>query len=174
MKSTELYALLKSDLGSWFKSADFKRTKGFLSWSRSRGGASTVVWFQASRDGWDAFAGSKFVVEFQRSAEPDPGAHPARRMRIASLLSAPAREEMRALQNSVIASLTPPPDSHYALHVSENVTAWYRKKFVLDDLPYSDGDDVWLRYAAPDHVREWSRFLLQHLPACVASAESWA
>lgn len=174
MKSTELYALLRSDLGSWFKSADFKRAKGFLSWSRSRGGASTVVWFQASQDGWDAFAGSKFVVEFQRSAEPVPGAHPARRMRMAGLLSATAREEMRALNNSVIASLTPPPDSHHALHVSESVTVWYRKKFVLDALPYSDRDDVWLRYAAPDHVREWSRFLLEQLPACVASVESWA
>ena len=41
MKSTELYALLKADLGAWFKSADFKRAKGFLSWSRWRGGAGS-------------------------------------------------------------------------------------------------------------------------------------
>ena len=95
-------------------------------------------------------------------------------MRMAALLSASAREEMRALQNAVIVSLTAPPSSHHALNVSESVTRWYRKKFAPDDLPYSERDDVWFRYADPDHVRSWSRFVLGHLPACVATVESWA
>jgi len=98
----------------------------------------------------------------------------SRSARLADLLRHDEREDLRALQNAVIAGLVPPPDSHVALHVSESVTQWYRKKFVLDAAPYSDRDDVWLRYATPDHVRAWSRFILARLPACVATVESWA
>lgn len=174
MKSTEVYALLKTELGPWFKSAGFQRAEGFLSWCRSRGDAHTVVWCQASRDGWDAYAGSKFVVTFQRSGEPVPGAIPARSERLVGLLPYAAREELRALQNAVITGLVPPPDSHATLHVSEGVTQGYRKKFVPESQPYSERDDVWLRYAAPEHVRAWSRFILAHLPACVTTVESWA
>jgi hypothetical protein len=173
LKSTEVYALLREALRSWFRAAGFKRDKGSLSWCRMHEGAHTVVWFQVSQDEWDDFAGSKFVVEFQRSTESFPGAHPSRRMRMAQLLPVAAREEMRVLQNSVIASLAQPPNSHYVLHISESVTQWYRKKFVRDARPYSERDDVWLRYATPDHVCAWSQFLLMHLPICVATVESW-
>ena len=174
MKASEVYALLKPDLGPWFKGAGFQRAEGFLSWCRSRGDAYTVVWLQVSRDGWDAYAGSKFVVTFQRSLEPVPGAMQSRNARLADLLQHDAREELRALQNAVITGLRHPPDSHPTLHVSERVTQWYRKKFVPDAEPYSDRDDVWLRYATPDHVRAWSRFILAHLPACVTTIESGA
>lgn len=172
MKAAEVYALVKSDLGPWFKSAGFRRAEGFLSWCRSRGDAYTVVWFQVSRDGWDAYAGSKFVVTFQRSPEPVPGAIQSRSARLADLLRHDAREELRALQNAVITGLVHPPDSHPALHVSESATRWYRKKFLPDTEPYSDRDDVWLRYAAPGHVRTWSHFILAQLPACVTAIES--
>ncbi len=174
MKAAEVYALLKPDLGPWFKSAGFQRAEGFLSWCRSRGDAYTVVWCQVSRDSWDAYAGSKFVVTFQRSVEPVPGAMQSRSARLADLLQHDALVELRSLQNTVIAGLVAPPDSHAALHVSDLATQRYRKKFVLDAEPYSDRDDVWLRYATPDHVRAWSRFILARLPACVATVESWA
>ena len=174
MKSAEVYAVLKPDLGPGFKGAGFQRAEGFLSWCRSRGDAYTVVWCQVSRDSWDAYAGSKFAVTFQRSVEPFPGAMQSRSARLADLLPHDAREELRRLQNIVIAGLVAPPDSHAALHVSDRATQRYRKQFVLDAEPYSDRDDVWLRYATPDHVRAWSRFLLARLPDCVAAVESWA
>ena len=99
MKSPEVYALLKSHLAPWFKSAGFKRAKGFLSWSRPHGDGHVVVWCQISQDGWDSYAGSKFAVEFQRSTEPVVGAHPARRRRLAAFLSPEEREEVRSIQN---------------------------------------------------------------------------
>lgn len=173
MKSPEVYRLLRSELGSWFKGAGFVRAKGLLSWCRSRGDAYTVVFFQVSQEGWDPYAGSKFVVNFQRSAEPVPGMMPSRDERLAGLLGEDSREELRGLQNTVIKSLALPPDTYFALSGSESAARWYRNKFAPDDVPYSTRHDVWLRYASPDHVRAWSRFILAQLPACVATTESW-
>lgn len=174
MKSTDVYALLRAELGPWFKSTGFKRAKGLLSWWRPQGPASTVVWCQISQDGWDDYAGSKFVVEFQRSLDSTPSAMPSRRARLARLMSADARGELLAIQNAVISSLQAPPESYFKLHISESVTRWYRKNFEPVTAAYSERDDVWLRYAAPTHVTNWARFILAQLPACVAAAESWS
>src|SRR3954451_18728220 len=101
MKSPEVYAQLRSEIGPWFKSAGFKRAKGQLAWYRPHGDAFIVVWCQISQDGWDSFAGSKFIVELQRSSEPVCGVFSARRQRLARFLSAQEREEVRKIQNSI-------------------------------------------------------------------------
>src|ERR1700743_479183 len=129
MKSTEVYSLLKIEMASWFKKAGFNRTKGFLGWSRPHGDSHIVVWCQVSRSGWDLYAGSEFVVEFQRSTEPLIGGHPARRGRLASFLSSEEREEVRNIQNLVVSELHRPLQGHPSLHVSPSVTEWYLAKF---------------------------------------------
>ena len=53
MKSPEVYAVLRKELGPLLKSLGFKREKALLSWSRQHGGQHTVLWCQVSRDGWD-------------------------------------------------------------------------------------------------------------------------
>src|SRR5580658_9432206 len=128
MKSPEVYLLLKSELAPWFKSGGFERAKGFLGWSRPHGDAHTVVWCQVSQSGWDRYAGSEFVVEFQRSLGPVIGGLNARRGRFGSFLSPKEREEVRSIQNTVIAALHFPPTSHPILHVAQQVTDLYLKK----------------------------------------------
>jgi hypothetical protein len=173
MKSPEVYAQLRTELAPWFKANGFKRAKGLLSWSRPHGDAHVVVWCQISQDGWDNYAGSKFVVEFQRSTEPIVGAHPARRQRLASLLSPADREYVRTIQNAVIASLGRPPKSHPALQVSPSVTEWYLGQFNQVAEPYPERHDIWLRYASPQHVDQWAKFILQKLPECIGAVEAW-
>jgi hypothetical protein len=109
VKSPGVYAVLRSSLGPWFKATGFKRAKGVLSYCRLTNGAHTVVWCQISQDGWDAFAGSKFVVEFQRSRGTVVGELASRRQRLAAFLSVSEREELRSIQNAVIAALPRPP-----------------------------------------------------------------
>lgn len=173
MKSTEVYSLLKSELVPWFKLEGFKRTKGFLGWSRSHGGADTVIWFQVSQDGWDSFAGSGFIVEFQRSQDSVIGSSKAIRQRLSRFLSNEEREEVRSIQNSVIAELHTPPRSYPLLHVSPDVAHLYLMKFNILNEPYPESKDIWLRYASPEHVRRWAHFIQGILPRCVAVAESW-
>ena len=173
MKSPEVYSVLRATLGPWFKVAGFKRAKGFLSWSRPSNGAHIVVWCQISQDGWDAFAGSKFVVEFQRSAGAVVGELSSRRQRLAAFLSSPEREEVRSIQNAVIAKLPSVPKNHPALGVSLEVAQWYRDKFVSITEPYPEGHDVWFRYFYPADVERWAQFILRKLPACTAEAAGW-
>jgi hypothetical protein len=167
--------LLKSEVAPWFRSEGFKRVKGFLGWFRPQGEAYTVIWFQVSRDGWDKYAGSKFVLEFQRSSEPVIGAgdKDARRERIASFLSPEEREEIRSIQNAIIASLQYPPKSHPILHVAQEVTEIYLKEFKAVSESYPEQSDIWFRYASPEHIARWAHFILGKLPKCIAVAEAW-
>ena len=103
MKSPEVYATT-NELAPMLKSLGFKREKASLSWSREYDGQHTVMWCQVSRDGWDEYADSKFVIEFQRSSSGVAGAPATYRERITKLLSNAQREEVRRFQNAVISS----------------------------------------------------------------------
>jgi hypothetical protein len=173
MKSTEVYGLLKRELDPVMKSAGFRRARALLSWSRPHGDRHIVVWCQASRDGWDDCAGSKFVVEFQLSREAIVGADPSRRARIGRLLDDRDRDAARSLQNAVISRLRRPAPSHPKLHVSENVTKWYLASFEPVREPYAAGHDIWFRYASADDVLNWAKFIAEHIGACVRQVESW-
>lgn len=174
MKSPEVYSQLKSELGPWFKSTGFKRAKGLLGWSRPHDDAHIVVWCQISQDGWDSYAGSKFIVEFQRSPEPMIGGRHTGRQRFGLFLSPEEREEVRMIQNEVIAGLHRPPASHPTLHVSQQVTDWYLAQFKLVSEPYPERHDIWFRYALPEHVTRWAEFIIGKLPKCVGVVEGWA
>ena len=82
-----------------------------LSWWRPHGELCLVFWFQVSQHGWDPYAGSELTIEFQLSDEPIVGTSSVRRERFGRLLHNSAREDLRQIQNRVIASLRrPPPD----------------------------------------------------------------
>ena len=172
MKSPEVYAVLREELGPALKSLGFKREKALLSWSRQHGGKFTVLWCQVSRDGWDDYAGSKFVVEFQRSENPEAGAPSTARARLVKLLTDDQRGEAWRLQSRVIADLSRPPRTHPTLHISADVTRWYLEKFEPLRAAFSPSDDLWLRYAKPEHVRMWAEFLRRVVPACVEAIEA--
>jgi hypothetical protein len=172
MKSTEVYASIRNELAPLLKSLGFRREKALLSWARQHNERYTVLWCQVSRDGWDEYAGSKFVVEFQRSDSPEAGARSSTRARIAKLLTDDQRAEVWRFQNQVISGLTRPPRTHATLQVSPDVTRWYLEKFEPVTAPYRVNDDVWFRYAKPEHVRAWAEFLRRVIPECAVAIEA--
>ena len=174
MKSTEVYKLLGDEVGPWAKAQGFKRAKTMLSWHRPHKDHHIVFWFQISRDGWDAFAGSKFTVEFQLSAEPMVGSKSIRRQRFGKLLADSTREELRMIQNSIISSLPKPPSNHFILQLPGNIRERYLQSFQPVVAPYAPDEDIWLRYHASEHVRSWGRFVLRQLPQCLNQVEEWA
>jgi hypothetical protein len=172
MKSTEVYSQLRAELGPWFKSMEFRRAKGFLSWVRSQGTLQTVIWCQISQSGWEAYSGSQFTVEFQRSREPVVGASGGPRKRLAGFLSQLEREEARSIQNTIIASLPSPPANHPFLNMPHAISSHYLQQFKPVAAPYAEGHDIWFRYAAPAHVTAWAKFILRKLPQCLAQIEA--
>lgn len=172
MKSPEVYATLREGLAPLLKSLGFKRQKAFLSWSREHAGQHTVLWCQVSRDGWDDYAGSKFVVEFQRSESPEAGAPASSRARLVKFLTDDQRAEAWRLQGQVVADLSRPPCTHPTLHISPDVTRWYLEKFEPLRAAFNPSDDLWLRYAKPEHVRMWAEFLRRVVPGCIEAIEA--
>jgi len=173
MKSQQLYSILREHLAPVFKANGFKRSKTMLSWVRPRGELYVGVWCQADQRGWDTYAGSKFVMEFQLGRQPVIGANTICRQRIGGMLSTAEREEIRAVQNNVISSLHRPPKSYALLNVCEEVSTVYLKKFKSIDHPYSERDDIWFRYASKEDVDRWARFLVTRLPDCLRQVEMW-
>lgn len=167
MKSDAVYQGIREVFGPWAKDQRFKRTKGgLLGWYRSQADGYLVFWFQCSRDGWDAFAGSKFVLEFEFSQEPQPGVG-TRRERFSRLLDASQRERMRMIQNEIIAKLPAPPGNHPALKV-DSLAQYYRNMFAQVLTPYSERQDVWLRYQSEGDVHRWADFLLPEMPTLLS------
>jgi hypothetical protein len=173
MKSTEAYGTLRAHLAPVFQGAGFKRAKGLLSWARHQGGRYLVVWCQVSQFGWDDYAGSQFTVELQLSDEAVVGARHVRRQRFPKMLDDSGREAIRAIQNQVIGSLQRPPANHPLLDADERTRAVYLKSFHRIDEPYSEHDDIWLRYGSKEHLATWAGFIVCHLPACLTHAEAW-
>jgi hypothetical protein len=173
MKSTEVYRTLRAHLAPVFETAGFKRGDTMLSWTRRERDRYLVVWCQVSRDGWDDYAGSKFIVEFQISDDPIVGARSIRRQRLATMLDGIGREKIRAIQNGVIVSLRSPPPNHPTLHVSKEVSAWYWAKFTKIDHPFGDQDDIWFRYASDGDLVIWADFISKSLPSCLKQVEVW-
>ena len=142
-----------------------------LSWQRPHGPAHTVFWFQVSRDGWDAWAGSKFTMEFQVSELPVVGEVSSYRKRLGDFLDDETREEARTIQNQIIASLAAPPPDHFLLE-DQRLRKWYLAKFKPDARRYSKRDDIWFRYHEPAHLALWGRFILKRLPECIQEMET--
>jgi hypothetical protein len=112
MKSTEVYAIIRTILGPWCKAHGFKRTSGgILGWYKPIGDLFLVLSFQCFPSGWDSLTGSKFIAEFQISDRPSIGAG-IRRKRLPDFLDDEQREQLIVRQNAVIAKLNPPRPDH--------------------------------------------------------------
>jgi hypothetical protein len=143
LTSADVYRSVRTIVGPWCKSNAFKRgSSGLLSYFAPVGQNNLVFWFQVSRDGWDDYAGSKFVVEFQLSEDPRPGTPSGFRQRIPYFLTEFELARIRQIQNSVIASLPKPPQSHFALSISAEVSAWYLERFKPISEPYRSTSDI--------------------------------
>ncbi len=173
MRSQETYSALRARLAPVFKANGFKRARTMLSWARAQGDKYILVWCQVDRGGWDAYAGSKFVIEFQLSYEPVVGTSSIRRQRLGKMLHANEREEIRTIQNKVIASLSRPPRSYSMLNISEELSTLYLRQFQPIDEPYSDSEDIWLRYASEDDLDMWAKFIITKLPEFLRQTETW-
>jgi hypothetical protein len=168
VKSTEVYSIIRQVLTPWCKQHGFRRTKGgMLGWYKPIGNQFIVLWFQVSQDGWDEYAGSKFVVEFQISDEPLIGAAHNQRWRLPKFLNDDDLDCVRRMQNDVIVKLEKPDSNYYVLQLGDDVVNWYLAKFNPIVERYSRTDDIWLRYKEKEDVECWAGFVKEVLPKIV-------
>ena len=168
MKSTEVYKILREVLAPWCREHGFKRIKsGMLGWHKRIGQEYLVFWFQCSRDGWDEYAGSKFIVEFQLASEPVIGIG-RNRKRLPALLSKTQLDQVLKIQNEVISKLSPPHNAYIALHFSSDNAEYYLARFKPEKRSYRNNDDIWLRYHDEENVKKWGLFIKDNLPVILS------
>lgn len=161
--STEVYGKIKEVLGPWCKANGFKRTRSMLGWFKPYENRFLVFWFQCSQDGWDQFAGSKFIVEFQLDSISEPGGA-GDRHRLPFFLDQNQLEQVRQLQNEVISHLKKPSPDYFILNMDQRTRDWYLAKFnLVSDAP-TNQSDLWLRYHGVEDIRRWTLFVQQALP----------
>ncbi len=182
MKAAEVHKIIRDAWGPWFRLQGYKRLKsGIAGWFHPVDSMYTTLWVQIDWHGWDPYAGSQFAVNLQLSLKPETwtGMLNRRLPQILTedqpkLLTDEQLEEVRLMQNHVIAKLRRPPPDYYVLHIDDDVNEWYLGNFEPITEPYKHSDDVWFRYGDEEDVRMWAGFVLAILPTALPNFEAWA
>jgi hypothetical protein len=146
----------------------FANSIGVLGWYKAVGDEWFLFWFQCSDWGWNDLTGSEFTVEFQRSAAPVIGTG-ATRKRLLQLMDDAQLEQVRQIQNRVIASLRPLPKNHPVLRISPQVAEWTLSMFQPVPPQAMNPNQFWFRYYTVEDVRRWAAFILAQLPGALKS-----
>ena len=170
MIATEVYKIIRSVVGPWFKENGFKVAKDYLTYRKPVGGRHFVVRFQCHHQGWEKHKGSKFTVFADVVDDPDEDWTQLRRL--TQYLGFEQLEFIRARQNRILAAIPQPP----ADYIKQMVVGFERtfrdaKPYIdiyLGDWkpvtqPYNSNDDVWFRYFTEEDVRAWAILLLNHV-----------
>src|ERR1700712_3943526 len=114
MKSTEVYKEINKIIYPKLKANGFKKTKsGMLGFYKLLKEYYLVIWFQCSQDGFDIYAGSKFIVEIQVSRSNEIGGTSIIRHRIPYFLTEKDSGIIAKLENEIKYKLQKPPKTHY-------------------------------------------------------------
>jgi hypothetical protein len=155
MKSAEVYKEINSIIFPNLKSNGFKKTKsGMLGFYKKLKSHYLIIWFQCSRDGFDEYTGSKFIVETQIGDTNEIGGS-VHRHRIPYFLTQDEFDIIKKAENKIKDKLRKPPKSHYIFSMSEDVQKWYNKKFEKDNIAYSNSSDIWFIYFDNSDIQKW-------------------
>jgi hypothetical protein len=167
LKAAAFHGLVRQELDPLMRSLGFARTPGasMASWARPEGDEWLLFWFQPSMSNYAYSAGFKFVVEFQLGPEAQPGGR-GHRLRLGEVLTDAEREQVRQMENRVIAKL-PPPDRGFAASLDGRTREWSLGQWQPVGKPYGPGDDIWFRHGDEADVLEFLAFFGAVLPDVV-------
>ncbi len=158
LASAEFSALVQREMEAWAAGRGFqKKAAGTLAWIRQEGEEYLQFWVRISPMGTNRFAGSSFQIVFQRSASPQTSAQLVEgvRRRLTDSLSVEELEQVRALQNEVIARLPAPPPDFGQPKIHESLLAYLQEQFQPIETEYAEESDIWFRYRTQEDVCRW-------------------
>jgi len=160
MKSTEVYKEINKIIFPNLKSNGFKKTKsGMLGFYKQLKEFYLVIWFQCSQDGFDQFAGSKFIVEIQISKTNEIGTASIIRERIPFFLKENDFENIVRVENEIKDKLQKPPNTYFIFSLPKNVQNWYKKKFEKTTTIYNKSSDIWFEYFDQTDIEKWIKLI---------------
>jgi hypothetical protein len=175
MKNREAFTLFQKRLAPWFRERGFASAKdphhrATWGWTRPEAAAHFNIWWQGDKYPFDAFTGSKFVLEFEISHEIKPGYSDffADRSRLNPLLNDDERSKLLELQNQVIGRLQMPTDEEYVkIYGFPPFHPMFEKQFAPVTQSYRPQEDVWLRYHNAEDMAIWADFVHERIELLV-------
>jgi hypothetical protein len=160
MKSSMVYKILNNHIQGDLKKLSYKKVRSsMLGYSKKVNGHYINFWFQCSRDGFDEYAGAKFIVQFSIDGLAEIGYRGYNGGRIPKYLTVEELVEVGLIQSNIISKLTKPPSGHFSSSWSTDVISGYLKKFELVTDSYTDTSDIWFRYKTESDINKWGHFL---------------
>lgn len=160
MKSTEVYKEINKIIFPNLKSNGFKKAKsGMLGFYKQLKEFYLVIWFQCSQDGFDQFAGSKFIVEIQISKTNEIGTTSIIRERIPFFLTEKDFENIVRVENEIKDKLQKPPNTYFIFSLPENIQNLYKKKFEKTTTIYNNSSDIWFNYFDQLDIEKWIKLI---------------
>ncbi|MGD0555823.1 MAG: hypothetical protein ABSA93_12665 [Streptosporangiaceae bacterium] len=159
-------------LGPGFAAQGFERrvASPAATWHRTADQEFVVAWVQPTRNpdvhGW---YGSRFIIEFRRGAEPRAGVLGSG-FRFCQLLDDEGREQVRAVQNSVIRRLPPAP-ARVLRTLDDPARDRYLAQGKQVTAAYSPAHDVWFRHRDERDLDAWFRLLPVLLPGVLEAVQ---
>lgn len=160
MKSTEVYKEINSNIFPNLRLRGFKKTKsGMLGYYKLLEEFYLVIWFQCSQDGFDRFAGSRFIVEIQISKTNEIGSASVFRQRIPFFLTENDFAEISKAESEIKGKFQKPPRKHYIFTLAKDIQEWYNKKFEKGNNNYNNSSDIWFVYFDEIDVKKWAKII---------------
>ena len=159
MKSTEVYKEINKTIFPKLKSYGFKKTKsGMLGFYKKIKDYNLVIWFQCSQEGFDPYAGSKFIVEIQLGQSNEIGTS-FDRNRIPHFLTRSELDNIVKIENEIKNRLQKPPQNHFIFSLEDSIQRWYMRKFEKEDKIYSNISDIWFIYYDSNDIQKWMEII---------------
>ena len=160
MKSTEVYKEINKIIYPTLKSNGFKKvTSGMLGFYKLLKEYHLVIWFQCSQDGFDIYAGSKFIIEIQISKSNDIGAASIFSRRIPYFLTEKEFNIIVKIENEIKDKLQKTSKNHYIFSLAENIQNWYTNKFKKVNKSYNNSSDIWFIYFDQADIEKWVKIV---------------
>jgi hypothetical protein len=160
MKSTEVYKEISKFIFPNLQSKGFKKNKsGMLGFYKQLKELYLVIWFQCSRDGFDQFAGSKFIIEIQISETNEIGTASVVRHRIPFFLTDKDFDNITKIENEIKDKLQKPPKTYFIFNLADDIQNWYKKKFEKTTNKYNNESDIWFVYSDHADIEKWTKLI---------------
>lgn len=164
-------------LTPWMRARGMKRYAGrVLRYYKPLGDNFFVISLASDKYGYsDLLGGGEFYVSLQivdRLSGNRFDVYPQPMAQLNALLSGERLEQLRAIQNQVIAKLTPPSlddERLLAIQRAGGATAGSVLKLFYQPRtePYRLGQGAWFRYGDADDIRRWVAFVVEVLPEAI-------
>ena len=164
------YTIIKEELDLCLRQMGFARVNlSPLTYSYVDAVEELSLWFEADESTWTPLWGSSFTMELERTPHHlDMTVQRETRARFSTLLSRDDLEELRAMNNLVIAAL-PGTANDAAIYLVDSANG-HESVFSgarTHKAPYGLGWDIWMHYLDADHIVAWADFLRPRLPELV-------